>query len=380
MSPSSRAAWPVIVVDDAIAHFEEALAGWGDVVARPGRSIDGRLLAELGASVLVTRSVTRVDRALLVAAPGLRFVGTATAGVDHVDRTALAERDIGFAHAPGCNARAVAEWVAVALSTCPLARELGGPVGIVGFGNVGRRLAALLRDLEFEVLACDPPLARAASIDEALVDFETLWSRCSVVSFHVPLTRGGTDPTFGMLDRASPRRAGPKLIVNTSRGPVVRDRALDRPDVVGAILDVWDGEPQLSAARLRDEKLLVASPHVAGYSLEAKLAATRAMHEAVGRHLGRPATWTGTEHAPPVSLSVGPSLEALLHAVVDLPGDDRRTRALADVPDARRASAFESLRRGYALRREFGSCIAPAGLDPRWGDVLRRLQASRGVA
>jgi len=176
----------------------------------------------------------------------------------------------------------------------------------------------------------------------------------------VPLITAGADQTLAYLDASTPRPAGPKLIINTSRGAVVRDAALERPDIHAAILDVWDGEPQLRAARLRDPKLALASPHVAGYSLEAKIAATRMMHEAVCAWLGRPPSWTGAEFLPRRVLDPpSQTISAVLGELVDLAGDDARTRALALVAAPERGPAFEALRRNYALRREFSACAIP---------------------
>lgn len=348
---------PLILVDDAVAHAEAAFGELGEL--HPVRAADiPEALARLQPEALIVRSVTTVDAGLLARAPSLGFVATATAGTDHLDHVSLAARGITVASAAGCNAQAVAQWVLAALTVCAAA----GPVGIVGFGQVGSRLAALLRGLGREVLACDPPLARAGASAEPLVEFEALWRRCPIVSFHVPLIRSGPDRTLAYLDAHTPAAGGgPKLIINSSRGAVVRDAALDRADVRGAILDVWDGEPKLRAARLRDSKLLLASPHVAGYSLEAKLAGTRMVHEALCAWLGRPPSWTGAAFAPPRMLDPAPeTLAGVLAAVVDLAGDDARTRALALLPEPARSREFEALRRSYALRREFSAWSVPA--------------------
>ncbi|WP_052555415.1 NAD(P)-dependent oxidoreductase [Enhygromyxa salina] len=359
---------PVIVVDDAISHATQALAGLGRLHCLPAVDITGERLAALRAALLVVRSVTRVDASLLDCARQLRFVGTATAGTDHLDIPALAARGIAVASAAGCNARAVAEWVVGALAF--VEHQLPepvrcGPVGVVGFGNVGSRLTPLLRRLGHEVLVCDPPLARRGAQAEAFVSFSELWRRCPIVSFHVPLIHEGRDATWAYVDRESPAVAGPKLLINTSRGGVIRERALDRPDVVAAILDVWDGEPALAPARLSDPRLLLASPHVAGYSLEAKLAATRMMHEAVCAQLGRAPSWTGQDALPRVlATSKDPSSLLEVNDFIDFVGDDARVRALAGLPGPARAAAFEQLRRGYQLRREFRSWRIPRERAP----------------
>lgn len=351
----------VIVVDDAIAHTESAFASLGRLHGLPAGRIDGPTLAALGTEALIVRSVTRVDAALLDAVPSLRFVGTATAGIDHLDTHALDQRNIAWASAAGCNAQAVAEWV-LAVLTVTLDR-IPGPIGIVGFGNVGSRLARLLRGFGHEVLACDPPLARAGHA-EPLVGFDELWARCPIVSFHVPLILDGPDATLAYVDRERPEPAGPKLLINTSRGAVLPDRALDRPDIAGLILDVWDGEPELRWSRLQDPRLLLASPHVAGYSLEAKLRATRMMHDALAHAWGVAPSWTGAEHLPRRPLDGLTSRARVLERVVDLRGDDARVRALEHQPAAERARMFEQLRRHYHLRREFAAWTISARCPP----------------
>ncbi len=369
---------PVIVADDAIAHAQAAFAELGEVHLLPSPAITPETLARVGADALVVRSVTRVDAVLLDAAPRLRFVGTATAGTDHLDLDALTHRGITCASAAGCNAQAVAEWVIAALTVVwdRLPEEiLRMPIGVVGFGNVGLRLARLLRALGYEVLACDPPLSRQTTTREPLVSFEELWQRCAIVSFHVPLILDGPDATLAYVDRHRPSAAGSKLLINTSRGPVLPERALDRPDVGAMILDVWDGEPELAWSRLDDPRLWIASPHVAGYSLEAKLAATRMMHEALCAFLGRTPTWTDKQLLEPRVLT-GPlegfsSPARVVARVVDLAGDDARVRGLVDLPSGGRAGAFERLRRDYRLRREFRSWRVPGVHDPDFAAWLR---------
>jgi erythronate-4-phosphate dehydrogenase len=369
----------VIVVDDAIAHAQPAFADFGEVHLLPSTAITPETLARLHADALVVRSVTRVGAALLDAAPNLRFVGTATAGTDHLDLDALARRGITCASAAGCNAQAVAEWVVAALTVVwdRLPAEISTmPIGVVGFGNVGSRLTRLLRALGHEVLVCDPPLQRqAGTTSEPLVRFDELWQRCGIVSFHVPLIVDGPDTTLAYVDRHHPPTAGPKLLINTSRGSVIRERALDRPDVGAMILDVWDGEPELAWARLDDPRLWIASPHVAGYSLEAKLAATRMMHEALSRFFGRAPSWTDADLLEP-QLLTGPlegfsSPARVIARVVDLAGDDARVRALVALPAAGRAAAFERLRRDYRLRREFRSWRVLGVHDPNFAAWLR---------
>jgi erythronate-4-phosphate dehydrogenase len=191
----------------------------------------------------------------------------------------------------------------------------------------------------------------------------------------VPLITEGPDATLAYVNLDTPDAASPKLLINTSRGAVLPDHALDRRDVVAMILDVWEHEPELSWSRLRDPRLWLSSPHVAGYSLEAKLAATRMMHDALCAYLGRSPSWNEAELLPP-RLLTGPlegfsSPARVLARVVDLAGDDARVRSLLELPHAQRPSAFENLRRTYRLRREFRSWRVAGDCTPDLANWLR---------
>ena len=145
-----------LLFDENITAAEHYFGHLGQMCSRPGRAISPQDLQDV--DVLLVRSVTQVDRALLAASP-VRFVGSCTAGVDHIDLDYLAEAGIAFAHAPGANARSVVEYVLSAL--CYLSRQRGrvapgNSVGIIGLGNVGARLYRLLDAIGFECLATTP--------------------------------------------------------------------------------------------------------------------------------------------------------------------------------------------------------------------------------
>ncbi|MBY0280173.1 4-phosphoerythronate dehydrogenase [Candidatus Binatia bacterium] len=352
-----------IVADENIPLAREAFGAFGDVVLAPGRKIDRAMLAD--ADVLVVRSVTRVDEALLDGSR-VRFVGTATIGTDHVDLAALARRGIAFSAAPGCNARSVAEYVVAALLALEvdLGRELrGATIGVVGVGNVGSRVATLARALGMRVLLCDPPRAeREAGF--AGVSFGVVVRAADVLTFHVPLERGGDHPTRHLLDAEAIEQLRPGAIVfNSSRGGVLDDDALAIACAAGradAVLDVWEAEPRPSAAMLGVVRF--ATPHIAGYSLDGKLAGTRMIAAALAAFLGAPAPPAETFHVPvaapflEVHASGRAAVRTAVERVYDLRADDARMRAaLADaggVPEARGA-AFDRLRRDYPVRREF---------------------------
>ncbi|MEM6992704.1 MAG: 4-phosphoerythronate dehydrogenase [Myxococcota bacterium] len=364
---------PQFVVDDAIPDAARALAGLGRVRALPGASIDAAAVAE--ADALVTRSVTRVDEAL-VRGSRLSVVATATAGIDHVDVGALQAAGIAFASSAGCNAQAVAEYVLAALLTL----EAQGistprPLGIVGFGHVGRRVAALMRRHGVTVLACDPPLQRIRSEHDAPIDFdptldaaarrepllplEALRDACGTVSVHVPLDPAGPDRTLGLVDAdfLAGLPAG-AVVLNTCRGGVIDEPALLEWLAAGrghAVLDVFAGEPYLDTVALLDRHrgAALVTPHVAGYTRQGKRAATAMALQAVASHFGRACPSLPPLPTSSVAAPAGPNpVRELLVAHAGLAHDDETLRDLATQPAAARGPAFEALRRGYRLRSE----------------------------
>ncbi|MEQ8660891.1 MAG: NAD(P)-dependent oxidoreductase, partial [Gammaproteobacteria bacterium] len=312
--------------------------------------------------------VTRVDAALL-AGSRVRFVGTATAGTDHLDLDWLRAADITVAAAAGCNARAVAEHVACcvyrhAARSGRAVRDLR--LGIVGYGHVGRALGALASALGIAWVANDPPLGAALG-EVAHADLATLLETCDVVSLHVPLTRAGAHATAGLIGAAELARMRPgSLLVNAARGGVVDEAALvaavARRDGTTAALDCWIGEPCVATATLAASWL--ASPHIAGHTREARLNASTLLAAALGSWAGCavsvPASLTGTP-APILNGTAG--VLGVLTQAHDLDAHTARMRALAG--SGARAAGFDADRRRYGLRREFAShAVACAGSNP----------------
>lgn len=197
-----------ILVDENMPYARELFSRLGDVQAVPGRPIPQEALTD--ADALMVRSVTKVNEALL-SGKAIKFVGTATAGTDHVDQAWLQQAGIGFSAAPGCNAIAVVEYVFSALLM--LAERDGfaladRTVGIVGVGNVGGRLQKRLEALGIKTLLCDPP--RADRGDEG--DFRSLdelVQQADVLTFHTPLFKDGPYKTLHLADEALISRLQP---------------------------------------------------------------------------------------------------------------------------------------------------------------------------
>jgi len=357
----------LIIADENIPLVREAFADLGEVRTLPGR---GLRRADLhAAELLLVRSVTRVDAELL-AGSAVRFVASATIGRDHLDTDWLDAAGIGWATAPGCNARAVAEWVVAALLRISQGRGLDWRrlrVAVVGYGNVGRRVAGLLGALGLDCQACDPPLAESGEVAPAggFVDLDAALD-CDLLSLHTPLTRSGRHPTAGMLGAAELARMRPgSLLFNSGRGAVVDGAALLaelRAGRLHAALDVWPDEPRLDPALLR--WVALGTPHIAGYSHEGRVRGTQMIRAAVGAAFSAAADWPGVAAlaAPADALldlradGADEAVDAALGHACDVARDDADLRAAmhaAGGDGTARAAAFDGLRRDYRQRREF---------------------------
>lgn len=360
-----------ILADENIPFACEAFGELGEVVLVAGRSLTPAQVRD--ADVLLVRSVTQVNAALLNGS-SVRFIGSATIGTDHVDQPYLRKRGLAFAHAPGSNADSVAEYVLTALLWMAVRRGEALPLktaGVVGCGNVGARVARRLEALGLRVLRCDPFLAHTAIADRWL-PLEALLAEADLLTLHVPLTHNGPHPTHHLIDEAALAQLQTGAwLVNTARGPVVDSAALRRArHRLGAlVLDVWEREPTPDPALLRVAD--VATPHIAGYSYDGKIAGTRMLFDALTAHLGVPATWDATaalrltdaDRRPlpqhPADLPLTPALFHLAQACYDLPADDARMRSLLARPTAQHAAAFAGLRKHYPRRRSFSCYTLP---------------------
>ncbi len=366
-----------VVADENMPAVETLLGESATVTRCNGRELSSNDLRD--ADVLFVRSVTPVDSALLEGTP-VRFVGTATSGTEHVDLDYLARRGIGFARAAGANANSVAEYVLAAVAAFPGHFErlmAGGSAGVIGQGPVGRAVAHRLRALGADCLVYDPWLAPetlpgSASLEEVLA--------CDLVSLHPELTRRQPWPSYHLLGESE--LAGLKdqqLLVNASRGAVVDNRALglrlQQPDRPRVVMDVWEGEPGLDCALL--DAVDLGTAHIAGYSLDGKILATRMLCEAMARALGlalpdgpgEPGAYREYSAAPALR---GPELvRDLLGQSYAIRDDDRRLRQ-ACCGDEPVAVTFDALRRNYPERRELAGHVV-AGVDAAQRDVVLAL-------
>jgi len=369
----------LIVADENIPFVREVFSRLGEVRTLPGRRLVPRELRD--AEMLLVRSVTRIDEAFLEGSR-VRFVGSATIGTDHVDLDALRARGIAFAAAPGSNAQSVAEYVCAALLVLEERGALslsGARIGVIGVGNVGSRVVKVALALGMTPLVHDPPLERSEGVralgalgpgaPREFVPLREILESSDVVTLHVPLERSGPYPTWHMVDErfldALKRGA---VLLNTSRGAVADGEALARYARSGRlgplVLDVWENEPRLDPGLV--ELAALATPHIAGYSFDGKLAGTRMIYEAACAFLGVRPEWPAGL-VPQEELVTRLERPRALDAVrvsYDIEADDRRLReCMRAGSEDERAALFDRLRRDYPVRREFARWSVELGPD-----------------
>lgn len=353
-----------IVADENIPALDPLFGQLGQIYRLPGRSMSADQLVD--ADVLLVRSVTQVSRELLQDSQ-VKFVGTATIGTDHIDETALADLGVQFASAPGCNADAVTEYVLSVL--LHLADEqsfsiFDKTVGIVGVGNVGSRIATRLKALGVETLLCDPPrVDQDPKLNNQFTDLNNLLSQADIVTLHTPLTHQQTHATHHLLNAENLPLLKPNaILINAGRGPVIDNRALlrfsdDRPDIT-LVLDVWEKEPEVNlslASRVR-----IATPHIAGYSLEGKIRGTWMLYQAYCLFAGISSSITfdgllPTAEVMEVTLSENASLLPVVKLLYDPYHDDRAFRATFVKNTEEQKRLFDLMRKTYPVRREFNA-------------------------
>ncbi len=375
---------PVIAADQALPFVTAMYSGIGELRLFDHQTLSPSVLRE--ADALLVRSGTTVDAALLRGSK-VRFVGTATVGHDHVDIACLERMGIAFASAPGSNANSVSEYVIAALLEVADRKQVrlaGRTVGVVGVGNVGRQVVKKAETLGMRALCNDPPLQRATR-DRTFVPLDDI-EDADIVSLHVPLTRSGPDPTFHLFDRVRLSRLKPGcILVNTARGAVVEGEALKdalRTGRIGAaVVDVWEGEPNIDPELL--DLVAIGTPHIAGHSIDGKVAAATMIYQALARHFSLPIKWTAQGSIPPpavaeISSDGGngeSSIRDIVRAAYDLRNDDELLRSIRTEPGLDRARYFANLRETYPDRREFPAfTVALSSAPPR----VRRALAGLG--
>lgn len=346
------------VCDHKIPFLKGALEPYAEVVYLPG---DRTTSAEVkDADALITRTRTKCNAALLEHS-AVKMIATATIGYDHIDTDWCEQNDIAWINAPGCNSGSVQQYIASALAS--LAQTQGWrfedkTLGVVGVGNVGKKVARLAEILGFRVLLNDPPRARAEGPD-AFVSFEQIVEDCDIISLHVPLESKGPDATFHLFDEEQLSKLLPhQILINSSRGEVINNQALkaclQQGRLKTVLLDVWEKEPAIDTELL--DLVLYGTPHIAGYSADGKGNGTTMSVRAIAQKFNLPLQdWQASNLPLPVQsaeleldcrkMSTQEILSAAILHTYQLAGE---SRILKQSPDS-----FEQQRADYAVRREF---------------------------
>jgi erythronate-4-phosphate dehydrogenase len=336
-----------VVIDDKIPFIREAAERLFDtVVYRPGSAFTSADVRD--ADALIVRTRTQCDQTLL-AGSKVRFIATATIGYDHLDVPFLQQSGIAWTNCPGCNASSVGQYIHSALLVLKRQSILlpeHATIGVVGVGHVGKAVVKALTSFGCKILRNDPP--REELEGTSFASLEEIKAECDIITFHTPLTKSGKYPTYHLANDNFFNTLGKKpVLINAARGAVVDTtallRALENGNVRAAIIDTWENEPNISLSLL--DKVLIGTPHIAGYSADGKTNATRMSLDAVCHFFHIPQKFTITP--PPLPTSLLPSNDPE-ERELQLYDPFRDSQALKAQPQQ-----FEVLRGNYPLRREF---------------------------
>ncbi|ALO46082.1 4-phosphoerythronate dehydrogenase [Pseudohongiella spirulinae] len=333
------------------------------------------------ADALLVRSITRVDRELLRDSR-VRFVGTATSGTDHLDLEWLASKGIKVADAAGSNANSVAEYVIACLAELIRTHDVDvwqKTIAIVGAGHVGSALGQRLHNMGMKCVACDPHQQLLKQLDYVSLH-DAL--QADIVCLHTPLVENGKHPTRYMINKerlANMRKDA--VLINAGRGEVVNNAQLLQHlrchDSFLAMLDVWENEPSPDSELL--EQVFVGTPHIAGYSVEAKLAASRCIVDALCQAFALDNSFVGSPaHLPRLVQDITHTelqqtdqqiFAELINQCLSLSNltqSFRRANKKADPEKVSQGKVFDKLRKQLAERREFSAChVQAAAVTPQ---------------
>ena len=338
-----------IVADRNVPFLEGVFEPYAEVIYKDGKDIGPEDVKDADAMIIRTR--TRCDASLLQGS-SVKIIATATIGMDHIDQEYCKSQGILACNAEGCNAGGVLQYVFSALYGVASRKAIkldDAVFGVIGVGNVGKKVARMAEYLGFKVLKCDPPRA-AKEGEEGFCSLEYLLAVSDVVTLHVPLdetTRSMADEEFFATMKPG------AIFINAARGEVMDDEALKMaiPKLGAVIIDTWNNEPDV------DEELIevvdVATPHIAGYSYQGKQNGTASAVHAVAEFFGISELYdyfpeTDIPEHEPVKLDLRDKKQGEVAAVLQynypIFADDFRFRMAPD--------NFEKMRTNYQYRRE----------------------------
>lgn len=340
-----------VVVDDKIPYIKEALEQIADqVIFVPGKSFTPEIVRDADALIIRTRTIC--NRALLEGSK-VRFIATATIGFDHIDVDYCQQAGIVWQNAPGCNSASVAQYIQSTLLVLKQTRNMDLhqlTMGVVGIGNVGKKVVKVARELGMRVLQNDPPRehnGESGEYDEPFVSLKQIIEESDIITFHVPLNKEGIYKTYHLADDHFFKSLGRRpVIINTSRGGVIDTSsllsALNNHQISDAVIDVWENEPDINLELL--DKVLIGTPHIAGYAADGKANATRMSLQSLCRFFGLKESFDIQPPKPLADIIQAASPDEALLTIYDPRHDSALLKASPE--------KFEYFRGNYPLRRQ----------------------------
>ncbi len=337
-----------VVIDENLPLLPALLPKQANLICLPSAELTPSNLRELNATALFCRTVTKVDKHFLQHS-NLNFIASASSGIDHFDQHALQLADITWAHAPGCNALAVAEYVLTCVAVLQHQQLLCSQprIGIIGVGHVGQQISTLMDQLGFHVKLNDPPRADREA-DFISTPLEQL-TDCDLLCIHSELNFSGPHPSYHLIAKEFLQQLKPGcVILNAARGAIIHSGDfLQYAQHCVACFDVWEPEPQVNVELVN--RAYIATPHIAGYSLASKQRAVWQVYQAFCRYAGLKLS----QHPPNLTtadLDLTDWQQKLLAAVDPRPLSDQFKTRLQTARCT--ADTFTQLRREYPLRPE----------------------------
>ncbi|MEZ5199145.1 MAG: 4-phosphoerythronate dehydrogenase [Bacteroidales bacterium] len=364
------------VADDKIPFLKGVLEKYAEVHYLPGNAISNIHLKD--ADALLTRSITQCNKELL-SNTSVKLIATATIGDDHIDKDYCQKNNITWASAKGCNAAAVEQYFTAGLLALASKHDIdlkGKTIGIIGVGNVGTKIQQVSKLLGLMVLANDPPRERSEG-KAGFASLAEIQKQADIISLHTPLNHEGIDKSFHLMDQDFFDGLQKAVIfINTSRGAVVNTSALknaiNNGKVSHAILDVWENEPEIDQELL--QMAAIATPHIAGYTLEGKANGTTMIVQEIAKFFNLDLkNWKAEVPASKTILTYNweglterEILQEVFSRVYPILQDDKKLRANPD--------KFEFLRRAYNYRRENNTYVLNReGLPEQLQQILAQL-------
>ena len=346
-----------IVADDKIPFLRGLLDPFAEVVYKPGHLIDKESVKD--ADALIIRTRTHCNEELLKDSK-VKIIATATIGYDHIDTQWCEANGIIWKNAPGCNSGSVMQYITSVLVY--LSRKHGfkfedKTLGVIGVGNVGRKIVKVGEALGMRVVMNDPPFVKQHG-PCGFISLEGLLREADIISLHVPLSYEGEYKTYHLFEDEIFKNVLPgSVLINSSRGEVVDGNNLlkyiENKQLKSGVLDVWENEPDIDVSLLK--KLDIATPHIAGYSADGKANGTIMSVKSINNYF-----WLGDINYSSIKIPepINPIIEIDCNGISEQEILSKAVEATYNVQDdddrlRNNPSGFEAQRGNYAIRREF---------------------------